>query len=440
MSDTLTQAPAPAGFTLPIREIRSPGGISAWLAEDHSVPVVSLAWGWDGGASLDPEGQEGAAAVAAALLTEGAGDLNAADFQDALRDAGIGLSFHGDRDGFEGGFRALRSPPGTAEGDALPEAVRLARLALTAPRFDAEAVERVRARSIAGARQALEGPRGQANRAFWANSFPASPYARPPGGTAESLAALPADAIRAAAARHLRRAGLQVTASGAITEAEFGRALDDLFGALPDSDAPVAPPLPRFALPPLATGGAQVVTVDAPQCAVIFGQPGLAVSDPDWEAAQVVLRVLAGGGFSSRLMTEVRVKRGLSYGIGAGLDTVARQGLILGSVATENARVAETLTVLRAEWARMAAEGPSEEEVRDAVAFLTGSLPLQFTDSRRTASILLSQRRNNRAPDWLAGRPARLAALTQDKVTEVSKRLLQPEALGAVVAGKPQGL
>ena len=431
MSGELRTVPERSGFTLPIRQVAGPGGVTAWLAEDHSAPVVSLSWGWSGGAALDPDGREGAASMAAALLTEGAGELPAAAFQDALRDSAIGLNFGTDRDGFEGGFRALRDPL----SDALPEAVRLARLAMLSPRFDAEAVERVRARAVAGARQALEGPRGQASRAFWAAAFPGSPYARVPGGTAESLSALPVEAVRDAAARHLRRAGLLVAASGAITEAELAGVLGTLFGDLPDGPAPEAPPLPPFAL-----RGVEVVPVDAPQCAVLFGQPGIAVRDPDWEAAQVAMRALAGGGFSSRLMEVVRVQRGLSYGIGAGFETVAGTGLVVGSVATENARVAETVSVLRAEWARMASGGPTAEEMADAVAYLTGSQPLQFTDSRRTASILLNLRRNDRPADWLARRPERLAALTRDGVARVAARVLDASALGAAVAGRPEGL
>ncbi|UFN47876.1 insulinase family protein [Roseomonas sp. OT10] len=415
-----------ASFSVPIREVAG-HGVTAWLAEDHSVPVVSLSWGWDGGAALDPEGQEGAAAMAAALLTEGAGDLDAAAFQDALRDAAIGLNFGADRDGFEGGFRALT--------DALPEAVRLARLAMTAPRFDEDAVARTRARAIASARQSLEGPRGQASRAFWAKAFPESSYGRPPNGTAESLAALPVEAMRAAAARHLRRGGLLVAAAGAINEADLATLLGTLFGELPE-----APPPPLPALPPFALQGVQVVEVDAPQSQMLFGQPGIPVRDPDWEAAQVMLRVLGGGGFSSRLMQSVRVERGLSYGIYAGFESIAGQGLLVGSVATENARVAETLSVLRQEWARMAETGPTQQELEDAVAYLTGSLPLQFTDSRRTASILLGLRRNGRPLDWLARRSERLSALTREAVAKASARVLKPDALGVVAAGRPVGI
>jgi zinc protease len=415
----------PSGFTLPVQVVES-AGVTAWLAEDHAVPVVSLAFSIHGGAALDPEGRGGATALTAALLTEGAGDLPAAAFQEAVRDAAISLFFSADRDEFEGGFRCL--------AEALPEATRLARLALSAPRFDVPDVERVRARNIAGARQALEGPRGQAGRAFWAAALP-GPYGRPPGGTPESLAVLPVEALRDVPGRQFRRGGLLVAVSGAITAAQLRDVLAELFGDWPEDEPPALPALPAF-----AARGVQVVPMESPQSSALFGQAGIAVSDPDWEAAGVVLRVLAGGGFSSRLMDAVRVQRGLAYGIAAGLDPVAGQGLIVGSVATENARMAETLSVLRAEWARMAVEGPREAERDDAIAYLTGSQPLSFTSTRQVAGILLALRRNGRPLDWLSNRPARLAALSRERLAAVAAKLLRPDDLAVVVAGKPAGL
>lgn len=414
------------GFSLPIKVVEG-GGLSAWLVEDHAVPVVSISWAWRGGAALDPAGQEGVSVMAAALLTEGAGPMPATVFADALRDQAIGLSFSADRDGFEGGFRALLP--------ALPDAVRLAALAMTAPRLDEEAVGRVRARAVAAARRTLETPRGQAARAFWAEAFPDHPAGRPSGGTAESLAALPDEAIRTALGRQVRREGLLVTAAGAISEPDLAALLPVLFAGLPAGAPPATPPLPAF-----RRFGQRVLPVDAPQSAAVFGQAGLSADDPDWEAAQVMLRILAGGGFASRLMQSVREKRGLAYGIGANLDVMFRQAVIVGSVATENARVAETLAVTREEWARMAAEGPTEEELGDAVAYLTGSLPLQFTDSRRVSDALLSLRQNDRPPEWLAGRPARLAEMGRDRIAAAAKRLLLPSELSVVVAGQPVGL
>ncbi|HEY8612789.1 MAG TPA: insulinase family protein, partial [Roseomonas sp.] len=339
--------PIPSGFTLPVQVVEA-AGVTAWLAEDHAVPVVSLAFSIPGGAALDPEGREGATALAAALLTEGAGDLTSSAFQEAIRDAAISFNFSADRDEFSGNFRCL--------SEALPEAARLARLALSAPRMDPPDIERVRARAIAGARRALESPRGQADRAFWAAALPGA-FGHPPGGTAESIATLPGDLLKAMPARQFRRGGLLVAASGAITANQLREVLATLFG-----DWPAELPAGLPALPPFSANGVRVVPMESPQSAAVFGQPGIAVDDPDWEASGVVLRILSGGGFSSRLMKAVRVERGLAYGIGANAEPVAGRSLIVGSVATENARMAETLSVLRGEWARMAASGPTEAE------------------------------------------------------------------------------
>ena len=417
--------PIPSGFTLPVQVVEA-AGVTAWLAEDHAVPVISVSFSIPGGAALDPEGREGATALAAALLTEGAGELTASAFQEALRDAAISLNFSADRDEFSGSFRCLT--------DALPDALRLARLALSAPRMEAPDVERMRARAIAGARQALENPRGQAGRAFWASALPGA-FGRPPGGTAESLAALPGEVLKAIPARQFRRTGLMVAASGAITAAQLREVLSTLFGDWP-AEEPAG--LPR--IPPFSARGVRVLAMESPQSAAVFGQPGLAVDDPDWEAAGVVLRILSGGGFSSRLMQAVRVQRGLAYGIAAGAEPVAGRSIVIGSVATENARMAETLSVLREEWARMAASGPTEGEREEAIAYLTGSQPLSFTSTRQIANILLALQRNNRPLDWLANRPARLAALSRERLAAVAARVLQPDALAVVVAGKPEGL
>jgi zinc protease len=411
-----------SGFSLPIAEA---GG--GWLAEERSVPVVSIAWSWPGGAALDPAGQEGRAGLMAALLTEGAGDLDANAFADALRDEAIELRFSADRDSFEGSLRALLP--------ALPEAIRLARLAMTAPRFDAAAVQRLRARAIGAARQNAETPRAQASRAFWSAAFPSHPMGRLASGSAESLAAIPPGGYAEAHAAQLRRGGVLVAASGAIRPGELAAATAALFGALPEG-APAAVTPPGAPLPL----GTRTVPVAVPQSQVIFGQAALPVADPDWEALQVVLRILGGCGFSSRLMEAVRVQRGLTYGIGVGLDASFGQGMVVGSVATENARVAEMLEVLRDEWRRMGEAGPSAAELADAVAFLIGSQPLQFTDTRRIAGTLLAMRRNNRPRDWLAERPARLAALTPARTAAVARRVLDPSTLSVVVAGQPVGL
>jgi zinc protease len=413
-------------FRLPIQRVAA-NGLTAWLVEDHSVPVVSLSWSWSGGAALDAPGREGTASLATALLTEGAGDMPAAAFTDALRDAGIVLSLGAGRDDVDGGFRCLI--------DALPEAERLARLAMTAPRLDQSAVERLRARAIAGARQALETPRGQAGRAFWAAAYPTHTAGRPSGGTAESLAAISTDDLRGLLGQQLRREGLTIAAAGAIKPEALAALMERLFAGLP-AGAPATP----ATLPAFTSFGQRVIGMDSPQSQAIFGHEGIGARDQDFEAAQVVLRIFGGGGFSSRLTESVRVRRGLTYGIGLGLDTGFGGGVLLGSVASDNGKIAEALAVTRDEWARMAADGPTDAEMAEAIAFLTGSLALQFTDSRRIANTLLAMQRNGRPIDWLDGRDARLRAITRDDAARVARRLLKPDALSVTVAGRPVGL
>ncbi len=426
MSETLfgVTLPPRRGFSVPIQIVEQ-GGISAWLVEDHSVPVVSLAWAWPGGQANDPAGREGLAGFSAAMLSEGAGPLDNVGFADALRDSGIGLSFSAARDSFEGSLRAL--------SDALPEALRLARLAMAQPRLDASAITRVRARAVLGARQALETPAGIARRAFWESAYPGFPAGRL--STPESLTAITEAEIRAFLAAQLRQGGVLLAASGAITAAGLRAVMAELFTDLP-AGAPAATPM----LPALAAFGTVKREKAAPQSTLVFGQDGLLPTDPGWEGFQVALRILAGGGFTSRLMRRVREERGLTYGIGAGLDLLFGRGIVIGNVATENAKVGEVWGLIRTAWAEMAADGPTEDELSEAVAFLAGSLPLQFTDSRRTASLLLGLRQTGRAPDWLAGRPARLAALDRAGVAAVARRVLRPDGLVLAVAGEPQGL
>jgi zinc protease len=416
--------PPRRGFSVPIQVIEH-AGATAWLVEDYSVPVVSVAWSWDGGAALEPEGRAGLAGMAAAMLTEGAGDLRSVAFTDALRDMGIGLGFSARQDVFEGSFRTLTA--------ALPQAISLARLAMTVPRLDDDALVRARARALLAARQQLESPGAVARRAFWEAGFPGSSVGRM--ATPETINAITAEEIRALYAVQMRRGGELVVVSGALDAAGVRSIMGELFGALPAGEPPALPDLSA-----LERFGTVMRPMPVPQAHMFFGQNTLPPTHPDWEASQIMLRILAGGGFTSRLMKTVREERGLTYGIGAGLNVLLGRAVVVGSVSTENSQAGEVWRLVREAWTEMAASGPTEDEVQEAVAFLTGSLPLQFTDSRRTASLLLGLRQTGRPPEWLAGRPERLAALTRDGIARVAADILKPDALALAVAGQPQGL
>lgn len=388
-------------------------------------PAVTLRIEWLGGAARDPAGQEGAGALVSGLLTEGAGDLTAQGFADALRDRGIGLGFGADRDRFGLSLRCLT--------EEFPEALRLAAMALAAPRFEPVAVARVRARLALNARRSAETPRGRAADALWAELLPGHPAARPPQGTPAGLEAVAETGLRAALALMLSGPAVAAVA-GDLPDAAIAAALDLL----------VAAPATAPALPPLPAAGqavARVLAMPAPQAQVNFGQrAGIGPGDPDWEAAQVALRILAGGGFGPRLSELVRERGGLTYGIAAFPVPLADGAVLVGGAATRNEAVPQAVALVRQEWARMAASGPDAAELADAVGFLIGTQARQFTDTGRAAGALVATRRGNRTPEWLQRRPERLRALTPPVVAAAASRLLDPARLSFVIAGQPAAL
>jgi zinc protease len=168
--------------------------------------------------------------------------------------------------------------------------------------------------------------------------------------------------------------------------------------------------------------------------------PGLLRSDPDFVTAYVMNFVLGDGGFGSRLMEEIREKRGLTYGIYTGLATWDNGGLLIGSVSTQNARAGETLDVLRAELSRMAETGPTQEELDQAKTYLTGSYPLRFDSSSKIAQQLLGIQQEDLGIDYVERRNGLINAVTLEDAKRVAKRLIHPESLTISIVGRPEGI
>ena len=421
----LGAAPARA---IDIQRVTGASGVEAWLVEDRSVPVVSVSVAFRGGSTLDPVGKEGLADMVASLLDEGAGDLASQAFQAALEDIAAGVGFNAGRDNFSGSLRTL-----AAERD---KAFELFRLALTAPRFDPEPVARVRAQIVANLRRQSENPRRIASETWFRTVFPDHPYGRPGDGTPESVAAIAVEDLRGFVASRLARENLVVGVVGDIGAGELAGRLDALFGALPAK--PATAPVP----PAEISGAGRVIVVKKPipQSVVTFGQKGIKRDDPDWYAATIMNRVLGDGGFFSRLTEEVREKRGLAYSVSASLAPMEHAGLIVGSVATRNDAVAQSLEIVRAEWRRMAEGGVTDAELANAKTYITGSFPLRLDSSRRIADILVSVQLDRLGIDYLNRRNEIIDAVTRDQVARVAKRLLDPAALTVVVVGDPQGV
>ena len=419
---------APEVGAMTIEQVSGTGGVVAWLVEDHALPVVSIRFAFPGGAALDPPSRGGLAAMAAALLDEGAGPYDTAAFKTRLEDLAADLRFTAGRDEVGGSLRSL-----TAN---LLEAAGLLRAALTAPRFETAAVERVRGEFIASLSQQAHSPRAVSDRLWMRDAFEDHPYGGNVRGSIRSISAITRDDLAGFAGQRLRRAGLVIGAVGDITAAELTALIDQVFAGLP---AAAAETLVAEAKP-AENGGVLITRQAVSQSAVTFGQVGPKRDDPDWYAARLVNDVLGGGGFRGRLMQEIREKRGLAYGVSTELVSFRHAGLILGTVATENARVAESIALIRAEWQRMRDEGPSEAELDLAKDFLIGSFPLSLDTSARVASVLVEIQLENLGIDYLDRRAGLFGAVTLDQAKRVARGVLDPERLSFAVVGDPADL
>ncbi len=417
----------PARAEIDIQVVTSPGGITAWLYEEHSIPILDIEAAFTGGAVIDAEGAEGAVNLMTALLEEGAGDLDATGFAEAAETLAASFGFDAGQDRVSVSARML-----TENRD---ESLALLRSALVEPRFDPEPFARVQGQVLSSLRSDETDPDTLASRAFYAQAFPDHPYARPNAGSAESVAALDVEAIREAHRAALVRDRLMVAVVGDITAAELGPLLDDLFGDLP-TGGPDLPPVAEARSP----GTLQVVDLDIPQSVVMFGHEGIPRDDPDFIPAFVMDHILGGGGFGSRLTEEVREKRGLTYGIYTYLAPGDYGWLYLGRFSSANARAAEAMEIVRDEWARMAGEGVTEEELETAKRYLTGAYALRFDGNSRIAGQLLGLQTAGLGIEYVNERNDLIEAVTVEDIARVAERVLDPEALTWVVVGRPEGV
>jgi len=410
-------------LALEIQNVPNDSGIELWLVEDHANPIVSVAFGVKGGSAYDPPGKEGLAELASGLFDEGAGELTSEAFQKQLNDLGIDFRFSASTDDFTGDLRFLAQDRDMAAD--------LLGLALTRPRFDEEPVERIRNYLLIEIAQGEGDPGTIAGRQLDEMVMGDHPYGRPGDGTRDSVAALTAADLKDFALRRFVRSRLHVAIVGDIDAAGAKAWAERAFGGLPaQAELPTIPPLA-----PSNAGKSRVVDFAAPQATILFVQPGIVRKDPDFFPAYLANYVLGGGGFSARLMHEVREKRGLVYGIGSDLWTMDAGGLIAGQFQTDPEKVVQAIQIVRDEWRRMAAEGPSAQELADAKTYLMGYYPRNFTSTLRAAQALRGLQLEGLGIDYVDRRQEEIAAVTEDDVRRVAKRLLNADQLTFIVVG-----
>ena len=420
-------AALPARAEVNIQEVTSPGGLKAWLVEEPSIPFVALDVRFRGGASLEGPDKRGAINLMTALLEEGAGAMDARAFARAAEGLASSFRFSVDDDALAVSAQFL-----TENQDA---SVALLKEALQNPRFDAEAIDRVRGQVLSGIRSSEKDPDDIARKTMDGLLYGDHPYGSSLSGSVETVTALTRDDLVAAHADVLARDRVFIGAVGDITPDALGLLLDDLLGGLPEKGAAM-PAVAEVRIP----SGVTVVDFPTPQSVAIFAQKGIKQKDDDWFAVTVMNQVLGGGSFESRLMDEVREKRGLTYGVYSYLVPMDLAETFQGSVSSANDRIGEAISVIRDEWVKMAEKGVTQQELDDAKTYITGSYPLRFDGNQRIASILVGMQMLDLPIDYIPTRNDKVEAVTLEDVQRVAGELLDPEGLAFVVVGQPEGL
>lgn len=410
-----------------VKEVVSRGGVHAWLVEDHTLPLISMNFSFEGGAAIDPVGKEGLSTLLAATLDEGSGDLDSRAFQAALSERSISIGFSADEDALFGSLKTL-----TREQD---NALALLRLALHAPRFDVEAIDRMKDALVARRQYGLSDANWLASQGFEQLALADHPYGRPAGGTVASLRAITRDDLVAAVPQHLVRNRLRVAVVGDISPDTLAVILDQVFGDLPQGADQVGLPEMRLG----GSGETAVIPRDQPQTVIMAGLPGIRRDDPEWFAAMVMNYVL-GGDFQSRLMSEIRIKRSLTYGISTALVPYKAGGVFYAMASADNAKVKDLMDQLREQMRKMAMGGVTEDELAEAKTYLTGSFALRFSSSDDIADVLLEVQRIGLPASYLDTRADLINKVTQGDVARLAEQLLKPDALSVVMVGHPDGI
>ncbi|WAX94086.1 pitrilysin family protein [Aminobacter sp. NyZ550] len=395
-----------------IQEVKSDKGITAWLVEDYSVPIIAIKFLFDGGSTQDPQGKEGLANLMTGLFDEGAGDLDSDAFQIKLDKAGAEMGFNEGNDAVGGGMRML--------AERQDDAFELLKLAVETPRFDQAPLDRIRAQIVNGIVANARDPETQAARKWAEAIYGTHPYARPDMGTEASLATITADDLRAFHKANFARENIHVAVVGAIDAETLKKRLDQVFGELPDKAElrPVERVEPRL-------GQAMHIEYPLPQTSLQLVYPGVPREAPDFLAAALMEHILGGGTFSSRLFDEVREKRGLAYSVSSALINQEHSSSLIIGTATRSDRAAETLGVIREVIRKMAEEGPTAAELDAAKKYMLGAYAINNLDSSGAiAGTLVDLQTDKLGIDYMQRRVELINAVTLDDVRAAARKLL----------------
>jgi zinc protease len=396
-------------------------GVRLNISEQHALPLVVVQMLIDAGSRRDPRGQEGVASLTADLLTEGSKTRTASQISQAFDSLGASYGTSADTDYAVLTLTVLRKDFDTGL-DLLADL-------LQHPSFPEAEVGRRREAALARIKASEDDPGQVAERAFVKTLFPGEPYGHEVIGTPEAVGKLTRKEIVAFYTQHYRPDGSIITVVGDISAPEIR---DRMEQALRDWKKGAAAP---FEYPAVAAAHAETVTVDKPitQASIILGQRGVARDNPDYYALQVMNYILGGGGFSSRLLDNIRTKAGLAYSVASFFTVNRAPGSFQVVVQTKNQSTNDAIQRACSEIDRIRQEPVSDDEVNDAKLYLTGSFPLKLDSNTKIAGFLAQVAFFNLGADYAGTYVQRINAVTKEDVQRVARQYLHPEQMNLVV-------
>jgi zinc protease len=410
-----------------IQQFTTPGGVSVWLVEEPSIPILSLRMAWQAGSTNDPEGLEGLSNAMVYHMNEGAGELDAQGFFKGMEELNMSFSCGSSSESTFCNASMLT--------DNVAPSFEMIAMAFAEPRFDDGPFERFKREQTVSLQTRETNARFLAGRALSNALYPDHSYAKET--TAESIAAISQDDMRAQKGLLMVREGMLVTAVGAISPEALAPLIDQAVAGLPQNSEAIEAEdvvLADAAAAPI------IVELPQPQSLVSFTAPAMTRDDPDFYTAVVLNYTFGGGGFESRLMKDLRVERGLTYGVYTGVSAGDKMQTWSGSGQTKNESAAEFIDGVKENMVAMVEEGMSEEELAAAKANLTGSYPLGFDSNAKIAANMMGVRLDGLPVDFFDKRNAMVEAVTLEDVNRVAADYLNPENFTFIVVGQPEGL
>lgn len=401
-------------------------GLKALIIEEKSVPAFTLRISFRrSGNAWVRKDEQGIPYLTSTLMNEGAGALDSTAFQKELDRHAIRFYGSADADSFTLSLESL--------SDQREKAEELLLLSLTDPRFDEEAITRMRDAILSDLAR-LEGkPSYVAARAWWQVAFKDHPYGFEIRGTPEALKRITRAQLKQYTREHFAKDNILIAAAGDISADSMKKLLDKLAAALPEKSMHAVEVEKRA--PDISAAPVHILR-EVPQSVVIFGLPGIERKDPRFYTAYVMNYILGGGELSSRLMDELRQRRGLVYSVSTDFSNLEKSAVFSGALASSNETANEAMEAVKSQLTLIGENGVTDKELADAKSFLTGSFPLNMDSNDQLTSYLMAIQIHDLGLDFFDKRNGYIRAVTKEQVNALAKEMFVSKTPLITFAGK----